>query len=100
MVQAFPSNRTDQPFHKRILPRTLGAVTTSSILKDWMRQQNLVAVDRVTITDQIVLAITFRKGFDNLLSRPLSGRMFGNFEGLVSVSSAKVIEICPAHQVK
>ena len=80
MVQAFTSNRTDQPFHKRILPRTLGRGDDLFHTQRLDAATKLVAVDRITITDQIMLAITFRKGSDNLLCRPFSGWMFGDAE--------------------
>ena len=39
-----------------------------------------VAIDRVTITDQIMLSVPFRESFDDLLSRPFGGRTLGDPE--------------------
>jgi hypothetical protein len=38
----------------------------------------VVVVNRVAIPDQILLGITIRKGFHDLLRRPLRRRMFGD----------------------
>ena len=37
-----------------------------------------MAVERITVADEVTLRIAFRKSFDNLLTGPFGGWMFGD----------------------
>src|SRR5208283_145174 len=80
MVQALATNRSDQPFRVSILPGTPGCDDNFFHAQRLEATTKLVAVDRVTITDQVMLGVTIRKGFHNLLSSPFRGRMFRDAE--------------------
>ena len=80
MVQAFTTNRADQPFHECILPGTPGGGDNFFHGQRLDTATKLTAIDRVTITNQIRLGIAFRKRLDRLLSRPIRRRMFRDAE--------------------
>ena len=90
VIQAFPSNRTDQPFHECILPGTSGGCEDLLYSERVNATAKLVAVDGVTVANQIMLGITFCEGFYDLLRRPFGGRMFGDTE--VKDSAALVFD--------
>ena len=80
MVEAVASQRSDESFHERVLPRTsrcaenlLDRHATKALLK-------FRAVDCITISKQILWRTASRKGLDDLLRHPLSRRILSNVE--------------------
>src|SRR5215467_14182342 len=80
MVQAFPSNRADQPLGECILPGTSRCGDHFFYAQRLYATTKLVAVDRITVANQIMHGIAFCKGFHDLLSRPFGGRVLGDAE--------------------
>jgi hypothetical protein len=80
MVQALPSNRADQPLGECILPGTSRRGDHFFYAQRLYATTKLVAVDRITVANQIMRGIAFCKGFHDLLSRPFGGRMLGDAE--------------------
>ena len=78
MIQAFTTNRADQPFREGILPGTPGRGDHFFHSQRVDAPTKLVAVDRVTIPDQIPLGVKFRKRLGHLLTRPFRRRMLGD----------------------
>src|SRR5215470_16335944 len=78
MIQAFTANRADQPFREGILPGTPGRSDHFFHSQGVDPPAKLVAIDRVTIPDQIPLGVTFRKRLGHLLTRPFRRRMLGD----------------------
>jgi hypothetical protein len=76
MIEVFPANRSDPPLGITVLPRTPGCRYDFFDPPGMDAIAKLVTIDRVTITDQIMLGITFGKGFHDLLTRSFCRRMF------------------------
>src|SRR6266478_1700363 len=80
VVEAVSANASDEPFRKRILPRTLRSCKHLFNAHSLNPAAELITVDSVSVTDQIARCSVFRKRFDDLLSRPFRGGMFGHIE--------------------
>ena len=80
MIEAFSPNRADQSLSERILPGTPGRGDDFFQTQRLDSTAKLKAVNRVAIPDQIMLGITIRKGFNDLLRCPLGRGMFGDAE--------------------
>jgi hypothetical protein len=78
MIQTFPTYRTDQPLGISVLPRTPGCGNYFSDPQRLHATAKLMTVNRVTITHEVTLRIALREGFDDLLTRPLGRRVFGD----------------------
>jgi hypothetical protein len=70
MIQTFTTNRTDQPFRECILPRTPRRGDNFFHGQRMDAATKRIAIDRVTIPNQVLPRITFRKRLGHLLSRP------------------------------
>lgn len=80
IIQALSTNRTDQPFNVRILPRrspSCNDFINSNVLHTLTEERT---VDSISITNQEAGDFVAWKCLDNLLCRPLSRRMFGHVE--------------------
>src|SRR5580700_7219619 len=80
MIQTLTPNGANQPFRESVLPRTPWC---SDDLVDPQRLNaapELVAIDSITVADQIWLGVQFGEGFDQLLRGPFSTRMFRDSE--------------------
>ena len=76
MVQTLTSNRANQPFGQCVLPRT---PRRSDDVIDPQRLYpvpELVAIDSVTVADQVCFGVPFGEGFDHLLCGPFGTRVF------------------------
>jgi len=80
VVQAFPPDAPDEAFGIRILPRAprgrehLGhAQARHPPVKD-------LAIDRIAVAEEIPRCPAPREGLDQLLRRPLGGRMLGDIK--------------------
>jgi hypothetical protein len=80
MVQAVPSDRADEAFGVRILPRTLRRSEEFSYAQRRDSQANISAVDGVSISNEIPRRIAIGEGLHDLLRRPGRRRMFGYVE--------------------
>ena len=78
MIQALTANRTDQPFREGILPWAPGCGDNLLHGQGLNTATKCIAIDRVTIPNQIPFGFTFRKHLGHLLSRPFRCRMFGD----------------------
>ena len=76
VVQTFSTNTSDNPFRIAVLPRTpsryRNVLDTQSI--DSCRE--IMTIDPIPITQQIARCCIERKGFQDLLRRPSSRRVF------------------------
>ena len=80
MVQTLTWNRANQPLDECVLPR---APWRGEDLFDPQRLNSaskLVAIDSVTVADQLWLGVPFGEGFDPLLRSPFGARMFRDSE--------------------
>src|SRR5208282_414250 len=76
MIQALTANRTDQPFREGILPWAPGCGDDLLHGQGVNTPTKCIAIDSVTIPNQVPLRIAFRECFSHLLTRPLCRRMF------------------------
>jgi hypothetical protein len=97
MIQTFTTNRTDQPFRECILPGTPGRGDNFFHGQRVDAATKRIAIDRVTIPNQVPPRITFpkrlghfRTRLGHLLSRPLCRRMFSDAK--VKNSSALMLD--------
>ena len=80
MIETVASQGSDEPLHERVLP------WTSRCAEDLPDPHALdpplkrAAVDRVTISKEILWRAVPWEGFDDLLGRPLSRRILGDVE--------------------
>jgi hypothetical protein len=80
MIQTVASDRADEAFHERILPRAVGG---REHFEDPHIRHALpegVAVDRVAIAEEIGRRGVLREGVHDLLGRPFGGGMLGHVE--------------------
>ena len=80
VIEAFSPNRADQSLGKGILPGTAGCGDDFFYSQRLYAAAKPVAVNRVAIPDQVMLGVTIRKGFHDLLRGPLGGWMLGDAE--------------------
>jgi hypothetical protein len=80
MIQTLMSNRANQPFGECVLPRTSWRADDLFDPQRLNSASKLVAIDNVTVADQIWLSLPFGEGFDHLLRGPFGARMFRDSE--------------------
>src|SRR5437016_4082520 len=80
MIEAIAAQGSDQPLHERVLPRA--SRCAENLLDPHALDPPLkrAAVDRITISKEILWRGAPWEGFDDLLARPLSRRILGNVE--------------------
>src|SRR5258705_4118088 len=80
VVEAFPSDRTDQPFGTSILPR--GAWRRRSVANAHRSKSSDedIAIGLIAIADQIVRSPFPAESFRNLICNPFCGRMRSDAE--------------------
>jgi hypothetical protein len=80
MIETLTSDRADQPFNERILPR--GPKGGHDLLDIHVLNAlpEVLAVNAVTISKQKAWCFVIRERFDDLLSGPPSGRVLGHVE--------------------
>ena len=74
-IEAVSTDRSDQPFHTRVLPRR--SIGSNDLLDSHVFYSGTehAAVDRITVAQEGSWSLIVRKCLDDLLCRPLSGRM-------------------------
>ena len=80
VIQALAPNRADEPFGERILPRTVGRRKEVSDAHAFDTMPELLAVDSVTVVEEIGRRSVIREGIDDLLSRPVGSGVLGHVE--------------------
>lgn len=80
MIKAVASQRSDQPFDVGILPRTPQRAQNLFDAQTPNAPAECFPIYRVAIPKQIFRSAIPREGFDNLLARPLRGRILGDVE--------------------
>src|SRR6202021_2610199 len=80
LVQAFPSNRADQPLHIGILPGTLEPADHLLHVQRPQSTAKLFPVDLVPVTNDISLTLAFPERLYHLLTRPFCRRMLRDAE--------------------
>src|ERR1051326_1165729 len=70
MIETLTANRANQSFCVRILPRAPGRGDNFLYRQGVDAATKLVAIDRVTIPNQVPPRITLREGLGHLLTRP------------------------------
>lgn len=70
VIEAFATNRTDQPLDVGILPRTMKRDPNVYEADSFNAVGELAAVDAIVVADEILRRGVKRKGFADLLSRP------------------------------
>src|SRR5215471_5213141 len=76
MVQAFSANTSDYPFGITVLPWTSRRYRNLSDTQSIHSCTKIKTIDPIPITQQIARCCIERKGFQDLLRRPSSGRVF------------------------
>ena len=84
MVQAVPADRADQAFDVGILPGTPGDGEHFFHLEGGDPQTNFLAVDVVSISEEILGRILMGEGLDDLMGRPGRTRMLHHIESSTS----------------
>ena len=80
LIQTLPPDTSNEPFHIRILPRTLGSGShflDAHVLDPLSKGR---AVDAIAIAEQIPGSLVPRERFDHLLGCPLGCRMLRDVE--------------------
>src|SRR5262249_7603899 len=80
MVQTFTANRTDDAFDVSSLPRTSRSAEHFFDIHYRELVAELLAIDSISISQQISRCGIKRKGFEHLLRRPFRRRMSGDVE--------------------
>jgi hypothetical protein len=80
MVQTLTWNRANQPLDECVLPRTPWRGEDLFDPQRLNSASKLVAIDSVTVADQLWLGVPFGEGFDPLLRSPFGARMFRDSE--------------------
>jgi len=80
VIQTLATNGPDQSLDERVLPGTCGAGHDLSDRHSGEASTECVAVDAVSIPQQPAGRRVLRKGVDDLLRGPFSGRMLGHIE--------------------
>jgi hypothetical protein len=80
MIQTLSPDRSDQPFHVRVLPGTLPGCQDLLNLKRLHSVPKRGTVNSVSIANQIPRCVTVNECLDNLLAGPLGGRVLGDIE--------------------
>src|SRR6266849_1183651 len=80
MIEALTPNRTNHSLHIGSLPR--GARRRQHFLNAHVSHlpSECIAEDRIAVAQQVTRELVKRKGFPQLLSRPLGGRVGGHIE--------------------
>src|SRR5262245_25362419 len=80
VVEALAADRADHPLYEGILPR--GAWSGKDLVDPHALDapHELVAVDTVTITEQVGRSRVIREGLDDLVSRPKGSGVVGDVE--------------------
>ena len=80
MIKAVASQGSDESLHERVLPRT--SRCTQDLLDSHTSDPPLkfAAVDCIAIAQEVFRCGVPRKGFDDLLTRPLRSRTLGDIE--------------------
>ena len=76
MVQAFPSNRTNETLRLGVLPWAAGSRENLLYSERLNAATKCGAINAVTIAEEISRCIRLSEGFHDLLRRPFSRRMF------------------------
>jgi len=71
MIQAFATDRADQPFHVGVLPRQAGRGDDILDTQAFDPLTESVAIDRIAVTDHVTWRLIERQRLDNLLDGPL-----------------------------
>lgn len=80
MVETFAADTTDHTFRVCILPGRMGSGDDFFDLHSGHSSPEIVAVDRISISDQKAWGSVFRKRLDQLLGCPRGGWMFRDIE--------------------
>ena len=78
MVQTLTSDRANDAFSIGSLPRRLRRNKNFLDAQVLDPLSEMLAIDRIPVSDQVFRSRLFRKGIDDLLGRPHGGRMDGN----------------------
>ena len=80
MIEALAPHGADDPFRKRILPRTPRRREDFSDAQTFDTMSKRLAVDRVAIAEEISRRGVVGEGLHDLLGRPFGGGMLGHVE--------------------
>src|SRR5438876_5511933 len=80
MVQTFSPYGTEHTLHKRSLPRTPPSPKHFLDLHNGNLLAKRMAINSISIPQQIFRCEVVREGFQNLLRRPFCGRMSRNIQ--------------------
>jgi hypothetical protein len=80
VIQAFASDRSDEPFRERILPRAMRRREHLLDLHALQAVPKLLAVDAISVAEEIGRCGVVWKGVHDLLSGPGSGGVLGEVE--------------------
>src|SRR6266481_2739501 len=80
MIEAFPTNTTNEPFSEWILPRTLSRREHLCDAHSLNPVAEMTTIYSVTVSYQVFRRRIVREDFDHLLCRPFCRGMVGNIE--------------------
>ena len=75
MIQTLTPNGANQPFSECVLPRTPWCSDDLVDPQGLNAAPELVAIDCITVADQIWLGVPFGEGFDHLLGGPFGAQI-------------------------